>query len=78
MTDSPKAIEVNCATGEVTERELTSAEIAQREADAAKYAAEQAEREAEEAAKAAAKQAAQEKLKALGLTDLEVAALSGI
>jgi len=78
MTDTPMAIEVNCATGEVTERALTAEEIAQREADAAKFAQEQAAREAEEAAKAAAKQAAQEKLKALGLTDLEVAALSGI
>ena len=75
---TPTAIEVDCSTGQVTERPLTAEEIAQREADAAKYAAEQAEREAEEAAKAAAKQAAQEKLKALGLTDLEVAALSGI
>ena len=75
---TPTAIEVNCATGEVTERELTAAEIAEREASAAAYAAEKAEREAEEAAKAALKQSAQEKLKALGLTDLEVAALSGI
>ena len=78
MTDTPKAIEVNCATGEVTERVLTAEEIAQREADAAAYAAEQAAKEAEEAQKAALKQSAQDKLKALGLTDLEIAALSGI
>ena len=78
MTDTPTAIEVNCATGEVTERPLTAEEIAQREADAVKFAQEQAAKEAEEANKAALKQSAQEKLKALGLTDLEVAALSGI
>lgn len=70
--------EVNCETGEQTEREFTAEEYAQAEIDAANWAAEQAAREAEKTAKAAAKQAAQEKLKALGLTDLEVAALSGI
>ena len=31
----PIAIEVNCQTGDVTERPLTAEEIAQREADAA-------------------------------------------
>jgi hypothetical protein len=72
------AIEVNCATGEVTERELTAEEIAQREADAAAYAAQEAEREAAEAAKAAAKQSAQEKLKSLGLSDIEIAAITNI
>ena len=30
------AIEINCETGEVTERPLTAEEITQREADAAK------------------------------------------
>ncbi len=39
MTEStPKAIEVNCETGEVTERDLTAEEIAQREADATAFA----------------------------------------
>ena len=71
-------VEINCTTGEVTERDFTPEEKAQREADAAKFAQEQAEREAEAAAKAAAKQAAQDKLKALGLTDLEVAAIAGV
>ena len=70
------AIEVNCATGEVTERELTAAELAQREADATAYAAEQAEREAEKAAVAAAKASAESKLAALGLSADEIAALS--
>jgi hypothetical protein len=32
---TPIAIEVNCQTGDVTERPLTAEEIAQREADAA-------------------------------------------
>lgn len=76
MTDTPKAVEVNCATGEVTERDLTAEEIAQREADAAAFATEQAAREAEEAAVAAAKAAGQAKLAALGLTAEEIAALT--
>jgi hypothetical protein len=70
------AIEVNCATGEVIERPLTAEEIAQREADAAAYAAEVAEREAAQAAVEAAKASANEKLSALGLTAEEIAALT--
>lgn len=76
MTDTPKAIEVNCTTGEVTERPLTAEEISQREADAAAAAEAQAAREAEEAAKAEAKASAEAKLAALGLTTEEIAALS--
>ena len=71
----PTAIEVNCATGEVTERPLTAEEIAQREADAIAYAARQAEEEAEAEAKATAKASARAKLAALGLTEDEIAAL---
>lgn len=70
------AIEVNCETGEVTERPLTTEELAQHEADAAQAAADQAAREAEAAATAAAKEAATAKLTALGLTAEEIAALS--
>jgi len=70
------AIEVNCATGEVTERPLTAEEIAQREADGATYAAQKAAEEAEAEAKAIAKASAQTKLAALGLTGEEVAALT--
>lgn len=77
MTDTPKAIEVNCTTGEVTERPLTAEEISQREADAAAAAEAQAAREAEEAAKAEAKASAETKLAALGLTTEEIAALGG-
>jgi hypothetical protein len=72
---TPTAIEVNCATGEVTERPLTAEEIAQREADATAYAARQAEEEAEAEAKATAKASARAKLAALGLTEDEIAAL---
>jgi hypothetical protein len=70
------AIEINCETGEVIERELTAEEIAERESMAAQ--AEEA-RAAEDAAKAeleAAKASATAKLSALGLTAEEIAALS--
>jgi hypothetical protein len=77
MADRPTKLVVDCATGITTEVPLTDAEIAQREADAAAFAEAEAQRLADEQAKAAAKQAAQDKLKALGLTDLEVAALVG-
>ena len=74
---TPIAIEVNCETGDVTERPLTAEEIAQREADAAAAAAAEAERVAEEEAKAAAKASAIAKLAALGLTADEAAAIIG-
>ena len=76
MTDTPTAIEVDCSTGQVTERPLTGEEIAQREVDAAVAAAEQTAREAEEAAAQATKESAQSKLTALGLTAEEIAALT--
>lgn len=72
----PTRIEVDCSTGIETIIELTDAEIAQREADAAAWAAEQAEREAAAQAAAEAKASAQAKLAALGLTADEIAALS--
>ena len=53
---------VNCATGETQVVELTAAEIAQRDQDAAAYAAEQEAREEEAAAKAALKESAKAKL----------------
>jgi hypothetical protein len=75
MSEVLKAVEVNCTTGEVTERPLTSEEIAQREADAAAFAIEQAEREAEATATAEAKASGIAKLLALGLTESEANAL---
>jgi len=50
-----KAIEVNCATGEVTERDLTAQEIADGEADAAQAESDRVAAEAEAVAKAAQK-----------------------
>ena len=76
MTDTPMAIEVNCETGEVTERPLTAEEIAQREVDAAAAEVRRAEEEAARAAADAAKASAHNKLAALGLTADEIAALS--
>ena len=74
MTDTK--IVVNCETGETTVVTLTSEEMAQREVDAAAFAAEEAERVAAEEAAKAAKESAQAKLAALGLTADEIAALS--
>jgi hypothetical protein len=62
MTEILMAVEMNCETGEVTERPLTAEEIAQREVDAAAYAVAQAEREAAEAALATLKASARAKL----------------
>ena len=62
------AVEINCETGEVTERPLTAAEIAANEAAAAQAAADRAAAEAEAATKADARSAL---LTRLGLTDDE-------
>ena len=75
MEDVLTAIEVNCSTGEVTERPLTQEEIAEREASSAAAIARRAKEEEEEIAKAAAKVSALAKLAALGLTPEEIAAL---
>jgi hypothetical protein len=76
MTTAPTAIEVNCETGEVTERPLTAEEIAQREVDAAAYAAAKAEEEEAAAALAALKASAKAKLVAgTPLTEEEAATL---
>lgn len=62
MSEVAMAIEVNCATGEVTERPLTAAEITQREVDAAAAATAKAEADAKAAQDAAAKDALLTKL----------------
>jgi hypothetical protein len=62
------AIEVNCATGEVVERPLTTEELAQRDADAAAYAAAEHEKEVAAAEAAEAKAAL---LAKLGITEDE-------
>jgi ATPase subunit of ABC transporter with duplicated ATPase domains len=72
----PTKIVVDCSTGIESIIELTDAEIAQMEADAAAYAAQKAEEDAKAEAEAEAKASAQAKLAALGLTADEIAALS--
>ena len=63
---------VNCETGEVQELELTAEEVAQREADAAAYAAQKAQEDADAQAKADAKAAIATRL---GLTADDLAIL---
>ena len=72
----PTKLIVDCSTGETTEVELTAAEIAEREAMAAEYAVQKAQEDADKAAAEAAKESANAKLKALGLTDAEISALT--
>ena len=68
------AIEINCETGEVVERELTADELAQREADAKAAADLKAAEDADKAAKAVEKAAL---LAKLGITADEAALLLG-
>lgn len=69
-------IVVNCETGEVQELELTAEEIAEREAMAAEYAAQEARRQAELEAKETLRQSAISKLVAgQPLTEEEAALL---
>jgi hypothetical protein len=70
-----KVIEIDCATGISTERDMTQAELDAQAAMQAQAAEQQAAAEAEAAAKAAAKASAEAKLAALGLTAEEIAAL---
>jgi hypothetical protein len=72
---NPTKLIVDCSTGITTEVELTDAEVAQREADAAAYAVQKAEQDAAAATKAAAKASGEAKLAALGLTAEEISAL---
>ena len=67
-------IEVNCATGEVSEIELTAEEIALREADAKAIAEAKAQEEADKITNAAAKAALLERL---GITEDEAKLLLG-
>jgi hypothetical protein len=76
MTDTPKKLIVDIAKGTSEYVDLTPAEIAERDQQAAQAEADRVVREAEEQAKADAKLAAQAKLAALGLTGAEVAAIT--
>jgi len=62
MTDVLTAVEINCTTGEVTERPLTAQEIADREVLAAESATREAARAAAAAALATLKASAKAKL----------------
>lgn len=77
MSEQPIVVEVNCSTGETTERMLTSEEISQREADSLAAQAAEAERIAAGEAAAAAKASALAKLTSLGLTEEEALAIIG-
>ena len=78
MTEAtPMVVEVDCSTGVTTERPMTEQEVADMQARAAAFAAEQAARDAEAAAKAEAKASALAKLTALGLTEAEAQAIAG-
>ena len=71
MSETLKAVIIDAATGEVTERSFTAAETRTHEAAKAEFDSHQAEAEA----KAQARQSALVKLKALGLTQEEISAL---
>lgn len=70
-------IEVNCATGEQKEVELTAAEIADMDQLRAEFEARKTEEEAAAQAKAQAKASALAKLAELGLTEEEAKAIVG-
>jgi len=76
MTDTPKKLIVDLEKGTQEYIDLTPAEIAERDQQAAQAEVDRAAREAIETAKADAKLAAQAKLAALGLTGEEVAAIT--
>ena len=71
----PTKLVIDCSTGIESIVELSDEEMAQREIDAAEYAARKAEQDAKAAAHAAAKASAEAKLAALGLTAEEIATL---
>ena len=76
MTEVITKLVVDCSTGIATEVPLTAEELAKRETDRLAYEAQEAERKAAEEAKETAKASANAKLKALGLTDSEIAAIT--
>lgn len=77
MSDIPTKLIWDGATNTTIIRPLTPEEIAERDAQAAAWAAEQAVRDAEAAQKEADRQSGIEALKALGLTDAQITALLG-
>jgi hypothetical protein len=76
MSDVPKKLVVDVATGTHQYIDLTPEEIEQRAVDTQAAAIEKAERDAAAQAEADVKLAAQAKLQALGLTGDEIAAIT--
>jgi len=76
MSDVPKKLVVDLATGTQQYIDLTPEEIEQRAVDAQASEIARAEREAAEQAEADAKLTAQAKLQALGLTGEEIATIT--
>jgi hypothetical protein len=76
MTEILTKLVVDCSTGEATEVPLTTEELAQRETDRLAYEAQEAARLVAEEEKETLKASANAKLKALGLTDAEIAAIT--
>jgi len=76
MTEVITKLVVDCSTGIATTVPLTAEELAQRETDRLAYEAQEAERLAAEEAKETLKASANAKLKALGLTADEIAAIT--
>jgi hypothetical protein len=77
MALEPWTITTVYPDGTSEERLATAEEVAQREADIANAEAQRASEEAAKAEREAARASALAKLKALGLTDAEVAAVTG-
>ncbi len=73
---TPKIIEFDCSTQTQTVREMTAAEIAEIEAAAKESEKIRADQEAADAKTAADKASGNQKLKDLGLTDDEIAAIT--
>jgi hypothetical protein len=75
MSQTLIAMEMNCETGEVTERPFTPEEVEAYNNMVAESEARRIAAEEEATSKAAAKASAEAKLAALGLTPEEIAAL---
>jgi hypothetical protein len=76
MSNTPKKLVVDLAKGTQEYIDLTPAEIAERDQQAAEFAARKAEDDAKAQAEADAKLSAQAKLQALGLSGDEIAAIT--
>jgi hypothetical protein len=76
MTETPMKLVVDCKTGESSYIPFTQEEIEQHEKDLISFEERMVARQAEEQNQEALKASANNKLKALGLTDEEIAAIT--